>query len=49
MANVEDWHAYYDSKVPQDAPLPAPWQERLSDFQRVMVLRCIRPDKVRSF
>jgi len=38
---------YYDDKAPQNADLPAPWQDGLSNFNRMMVLRCIRPDKVR--
>lgn len=40
------WRAYYDDKAPQNAELPAPWHDNLKEFERMMVLRCIRPDKV---
>lgn len=43
---VSKWHEYYDAAEPQNQHLPAPWHERLTDFQRMMVLRCIRPDKL---
>ena len=42
----EEWQQYYDDRSPQEADLPKPWHSRLHDFQRMMVLRCIRPDKV---
>ncbi len=42
----DEWRQYYDDRAPQEADLPKPWHTRLHDFQRIMVLRCIRPDKV---
>jgi len=44
--NLDAWQAYYNDKTPQNAKLPAPWHEKLDDFARIIVLRCIRPDKV---
>ena len=46
-ADTESWKQYYDDREPQKAPLPAPWGEKLTDFQKMIVLRCLRPDKVR--
>ena len=45
-SNIADWKRYYDAKEPQKIKLPEPWQTKLTDFQKMMVLRCIRPDKV---
>lgn len=40
------WRQYYNEKSPQDADLPTPWNSSLNDFQKMIVLRCLRPDKV---
>eukprot|EP00753_Platysulcus_tardus_P001936 PLAT11596.28.p1 GENE.PLAT11596.28~~PLAT11596.28.p1 ORF type:complete len:1478 (+),score=919.34 PLAT11596.28:361-4434(+) len=42
----DSWKAVYDSADPQHARLPGAWQRKLSIFQRILVLRCIRPDRV---
>ena len=44
--NVSEWNSFYDDMSPQDAELPSPWNVRLNDFQKMIVLRCVRPDKV---
>ncbi|XP_043277906.1 dynein axonemal heavy chain 7-like [Venturia canescens] len=43
--NLKDWKAFFDAKEPQSMSLPEPF-DKLTKFQRLMVLRCIRPDKV---
>ena len=44
--NQAAWKVLYDRSDAQNEPLPAPWHDRLHPFQRLCVLRCIRPDKV---
>ena len=41
----EKWKYIYDSKTPHTEELPQPWQTKLTDFQRMILLRVIRPDK----
>ena len=36
----------YDSVAPQDAEYPDPWQLKLTGLSKMVVLRCIRPDKI---
>lgn len=42
----EQWKALYDAKDPSEAKLPGEFQEKMSHFQRMLILRCLRPDKV---
>ncbi|WAR10683.1 DYH7-like protein [Mya arenaria] len=45
-ANKDGWKELYDSSEPHQMVMPGEWNDRLGSFQRLLVLRCIRPDKV---
>jgi len=40
------WKKIYDSNEPQTVEVPGEWNTKLNHFQKIVVLRCIRPDKV---
>lgn len=42
----EDWKKIYDSVEPHHESLPKNWNKKLGMFQRMLLLRCLRPDKV---
>lgn len=49
LSYKDQWKNIYDSKDPSNEKLPGEFQERLSLFQRMLLLRCLRPDKVITF
>uniref|UniRef100_A0A803XYS6 Dynein axonemal heavy chain 12 n=1 Tax=Meleagris gallopavo TaxID=9103 RepID=A0A803XYS6_MELGA len=46
--NIGEWQKIYDSKEPQSFPLPEPLNNALNELQKMIILRCLRPDKVKS-
>ncbi|KAG5885748.1 hypothetical protein JTB14_033861 [Gonioctena quinquepunctata] len=46
VKNASTWKEIFDSGEPQDCPLPPPWDNTLNDLQNLLVLRCLRSDKV---
>ncbi|XP_050461697.1 dynein axonemal heavy chain 7-like [Cataglyphis hispanica] len=45
--STDEWKKVFDDKEPHMAAFPAPW-DKLTKFEKMLVLRCIRPDKVIS-
>nr|XP_034175500.1 dynein heavy chain 12, axonemal isoform X3 [Osmia lignaria] len=46
LDHLSDWKNYYDLLNPEDSPLPHPWEAVLTPFQKLIVTRIIRTDKV---
>jgi dynein heavy chain len=46
QANVQSWKVIYDSNEPYKEKLPGKWDEKLSDFQKLLTTRIFRPDKL---
>uniref|UniRef100_A0A8D1FAU9 Dynein axonemal heavy chain 12 n=1 Tax=Sus scrofa TaxID=9823 RepID=A0A8D1FAU9_PIG len=44
--NITEWRKIYDSKEPHNAKFPVPMDKRLNDLQKIIILRCLRPDKI---
>lgn len=46
ISNVDDWKIFYDLIDHESSKCPNPWNDKLSAFQRILIFRTIRPDKV---
>ena len=47
-SNLFTWKEWYDLERPEEAAMPNGLESRLTAFQRLLVLRCFRPDRVLS-
>ncbi|NWQ64257.1 DYH1 protein, partial [Neopipo cinnamomea] len=45
-ANLEEFRTIFDSPKPHRQPLPRKWETGLDAFQKLLVLRCLRGDKI---
>lgn len=43
---IADWKLIYDSSEPHKCKLPTGWDQRLNSFQKVIIMRIMRPDKL---
>ncbi|XP_006082785.1 LOW QUALITY PROTEIN: dynein heavy chain 7, axonemal [Myotis lucifugus] len=41
----EGWKRVYDSLEPHHEAFPEAWEDKMNDFQRMLIVRCLRPDK----
>ncbi|CAB3257078.1 unnamed protein product [Arctia plantaginis] len=44
--NISQWKEVYDDLEPHTKILPGVWDEKLSQFQKLLVVRILRPDKL---
>ena len=46
MKYPDQWKVLFDSPDPQEMDLPEPFNSNLNKFQKIIVIKSIRPDKV---
>ncbi|KAK5645094.1 hypothetical protein RI129_006394 [Pyrocoelia pectoralis] len=44
--HLSEWQAFYDSVEPQNSVLPGKWDKTLTSFQKLLIIRTLRPDKI---
>jgi dynein heavy chain len=46
MENSERFKEIFDAQQPQEIPPPAPWDDRLDTFEKIILLKTMRSDKL---
>ncbi|TGZ66460.1 hypothetical protein CRM22_005313 [Opisthorchis felineus] len=41
-----DWHIWFTAAEPETSPLPGEWDNTTNEFQRMLIVRSLRPDRV---
>uniref|UniRef100_A0ABI7Y3R0 EF-hand domain-containing protein n=1 Tax=Felis catus TaxID=9685 RepID=A0ABI7Y3R0_FELCA len=42
----DGWKKVYDSLEPHHEVFPENWEDKANEFQRMLIIRCLRPDKI---
>jgi len=45
QSDSDDWMKFFDSEMPEDSKLPGDYQKSLGPFDRLILLRAMRPDR----
>jgi len=46
LETIDRFKFNYDAKEPEKYPLPEPWEYNLTTFERILIIKALRPDKV---
>jgi hypothetical protein len=46
QSDSDEWQRWFDSEMPELAKIPGDYQKVLTDFDRLILLRAMRPDRV---
>jgi len=46
QSDSDDWLKWFDSEMPESAKLPGDYQKNCTTFERLIILRAMRPDRV---
>ncbi|XP_049877168.1 dynein axonemal heavy chain 12 [Pectinophora gossypiella] len=46
IPNARQWKKVYDDMEPHNVPLPGKWDTKLTAFQKLLIIRFLRPDKL---
>lgn len=46
QSDSDEWQRWFDSEMPETAKLPGDYQKTIANFDRLILLRAMRPDRV---
>lgn len=46
MTNSDLFKPLFDSTSPHEEPIPGDWNDKLNNFQKIIILKALRPDKL---
>jgi dynein heavy chain len=46
VSNEDEWKEWFETESPETTPLPPSYQDKISTFQKLLILRVTRPDRI---